>query len=177
VLSGTKTLNATNGLVSFGDLKFTGAVGSYTLTFASTGLTSATQTVTLLPGAATKLGINTSAAGAVNAVAFTTQPKVEVQDADGNTVTGSSASISVALVESTATLAGTSSATASSGVATFVGQKLTGTVGNYTLRFTSTGLTSRPTPRVLLTALRSPRSRLSAFSTFRATESPTRPTT
>ncbi|MCX8529951.1 MAG: hypothetical protein ORN27_07800, partial [Rhodoluna sp.] len=142
VLSGTKTLNAVNGLVSFSDLKLTGAVGSYTFTFASTGLTSATQTITLLPGTATKLGINTAAAGAVNAVVFTTQPKVEVQDADGNVVTGSSASISVALVESTATLAGTSSATASSGVATFVGQKLTGTVGSYTLRFTSTGLTS-----------------------------------
>ena len=141
VLSGTKTLNAVNGLVSFDGLKFTGLVGDYTLTYTSTDLTSDDETLTLLPGAATKLGVNKAAAGAVNAVTFTTQPKIEVQDADGNVVTGSSAAIDIAVVETTATLSGTSSATASSGIATFAGQKLTGTIGSYTLRYTSTGLT------------------------------------
>jgi hypothetical protein len=142
VLSGTSTTAATSGVVTYSGLKFTGLVGDYTLTFASTGLTSATQTVTLLPAAANKLGINRSASGAVNAVAFTTQPKVSVLDIDGNVVTTSTASIGAAVVEAGATLAGTTPVAAVAGTNTFAGLKLTGTVGTYTLRYTSTGLTS-----------------------------------
>jgi hypothetical protein len=96
----------------------------------------------LTPAAANKLGVDRSAAGAVNAVAFTTQPKVSVLDIDGNVVTTSTASIGAAVVEAGATLAGTTPVAAVAGINTFAGLKLTGTVGTYTLRYTSTGLTS-----------------------------------
>ncbi|MCX8529525.1 MAG: hypothetical protein ORN27_05595, partial [Rhodoluna sp.] len=142
VLSGTASIAASNGVVNFSGLMLTGLVGDYTLTYASTGLPSDVQTITLLPGAATHLSIDqANSASVANAVIIGTQPKISVRDADENLVTTSTAQVDVALVGSGAVLGGTASKNAVSGVATFTGLKLTGTIGSYTLRFASTGLT------------------------------------
>ena len=148
-LSGTTTINITNGLATFSDLKYTGTSGSRTITY-TMGTTNFTtsETLTVNPGAATKLGVTRSAAGAVNGVAFTTQPQVAVQDVSGNTVSSSTASIGVSITGPT--LSGTTPVTAVSGTTTFAGLTLTGTAGTYTLTFTSNGL-SQTTQSIELT--------------------------
>ena len=143
------------GLANFSTLRLSGKVGvTYTLTFTvtyvdSTSVTrtrSATQTVTLTPGDATKLKVQTPAAGFVNRTNFSTQPVIAVKDAYDNTVTSSNASVSVAVSAvggtSTQVLTGTLSATASSGVATFVGLGKTGLVGDKRLTFSANNLSS-----------------------------------
>ena len=87
-LSGTFTVNAVNGVATFGDLSIDRAGSGYTLATFSTGLSGATSG-----------GFNVSV-GATNKLAFTVQPtdatagvglnpavQVVAQDAGGNTVT------------------------------------------------------------------------------------------
>jgi len=89
-----------------------------------------------------KLGLKTAATGAVSGAAFSTQPAITIQDASGNTVTGSSAVVTMT-VSSGGTVVGTATATASSGVATFSTVGISGTAGtSYTLTFSSPSLTS-----------------------------------
>jgi|GEM_PF-879174 len=90
---------------------------------------------------ATASAITTSPAGAASGRAFTTQPVVRITDSGGNTVI-SSGVVVTATVSSGATLVGTTTATASSGIATFSNLGVSGTAGTaYTLTFTPTGLT------------------------------------
>ena len=133
---------AVAGVATFSGCQITGIVGSYTLTATSSGLTSATTTFTLAPGTATHLVFTTQPAGAVDGVAFTTQPVVTVEDGGGNTVTGSSAPVT--LTASSGTLSGcTAAVNASAGVATFANCAITGsTASSYTLTAASSGLTS-----------------------------------
>ena len=80
--------------------------------------------------------------GTERKTAFTTQPEVTIKDLRNNTVTSSSAVVT-ATVSSGGTLVGTSTATASSGVATFTNLGLDGTIGTeYTITYTAVGLTS-----------------------------------
>ena len=150
----TNPLTASAGIATFAGCKLTGTAGNFTLTASAAGLTSATTTIfALTAGAATKLAVTTQPAGAVNGVAFTTQPVVTVQDASGNTVTGSSAPVTLAVASGTGTLACTTNPlTATAGIATFAGCALTGTAGNFILTATSTGLTGATTSSFALTA-------------------------
>jgi hypothetical protein len=145
------SVTPTNGIATFAGCKITGTVGSYTLTATSGSLASATtDSFTLAHGSATKMAFTTQPGGAANGVAFTTQPVVTVQDASGNTVTGSSASVSLA--SSAGTLACTGNpVNATNGVATFRGCSLTGIIGLYTLTATSGSLTSTTTNSITLT--------------------------
>jgi hypothetical protein len=153
IAGGTPTTVA--GVADFSSLRLSGKVSTtYTLTFSVTFLDSAsvsrtrtaTQTVTLTPGDAAKLGLQTAAAGFVNRTNFATQPVIAIQDAYGNTVTTSTASVAVAVAaasgSSTQGLTGTTTVTAASGVATFAGLGKTGLIGDKTLTFSSTGLTA-----------------------------------
>jgi hypothetical protein len=140
---GTTTRTAVNGVVTFTGVGITGTSGTpYTLTFASPNvpaLTQATQSITPTVGAATKLVLTRAAAGAVTGLAFTTQPQVTVQDAGGNTVTSSAATMQMT-ASTGATVVGTGTATASSGVATWANVGITGTAGTqYTLTYAGTG--------------------------------------
>ena len=92
-LAGTTPVAAVSGINTFSGLKLTGTVGTYTLRYTSTGLTSVDDSITLTYGAADHLAITTGAAGIVNRVAFTTQPTVVVQDASNNTVFNSTVTI------------------------------------------------------------------------------------
>jgi hypothetical protein len=86
--------------------------------------------------------MTTQPAGAVNGVALTTQPVVRVTDSDGNTVTTSTAVVTVSKASGSGELSGTTTATAVAGVATFTNLVITGTAGDFTLIFTSAPLTA-----------------------------------
>lgn len=151
-LSGTTSVAAINGVATFTDLVITGTPGDRTLTFTPTTLAAVTSSaVTITVGAAAKVAITRASVGTQRRTAFTTQPQITVQDASGNTITTSSAVVT-ATVSDGGTLVGTTTATASSGVATFSGLGVDGTIGaTYTITYTVSGLTVA-TATVTLTA-------------------------
>ena len=129
------------------------AAAGYTLTgvsenfFTVAGATTDTNSgnsgviTAVFPATASKVAITTASVGTQRRTAFTTQPQITVQDSGGSTVTSSSAVVT-ATVSAGGTLVGTTTATASSGVATFTGLGVNGTIGTtYTITYTVTGLT------------------------------------
>jgi hypothetical protein len=133
-------VNAVNGVATFSNVGISGGAASYTLTFAANGLTSATQTITLVAGAATMLLVSTNPAGATNGSAFTTQPIVALRDSENNS-TGSTAAVTMT-VSSGGLVTGTATVNAVNGTATFTDVGLNGPVGQYTLTFSAAGLSS-----------------------------------
>ncbi|MEI6742984.1 MAG: hypothetical protein WCL35_04420, partial [bacterium] len=89
--------------------------------------------------ASSAVAITTQPVGGVSGSALATQPVVRIVDAAGNTVTHSTASVTV--TASGGTLGGTTTVTAVNGVATFTDLTNT-TAGTYTLTFTSTSPTT-----------------------------------
>jgi hypothetical protein len=152
-LSGTTTVAAVAGVATFTNLVITGTAGNFTLTFTPASLTAATSSsFALAAGAATKVAITRASVGTTDTVAFTTQPQITIQDASGNTVS-SSATVTATISGAGGTLIGTTTATASSGVATFTGLGIDGTNGTtYTITYTVSGLTVA-TATVTLAAL------------------------
>jgi hypothetical protein len=140
-LSGTKSVNAVNAVATFSGLSIDKA-GSYTLTATDGVLTSAISTsIAISHGAATKLAFTTQPPASIaSAVGFGVA--VTVQDAAGNTVTGNSSIVSLALTNPAgATLSGSAAIAASNGVATFNGLSLD-KAGSYTLTATDGSLTA-----------------------------------
>jgi len=144
-LIGTVTATALSGIATFVGLGIDGTVGTaYTITYSSGALTVATQVVTASVGTATQLALTRASVGTADNVAFTTQPQVTVRDSGGNTVTTDSSTVITATITAGAggTLIGTNPATASSGIATFIGLGIDGTVGTaYTITYSSGALT------------------------------------
>ncbi len=143
-LGGTATLNAVGGVATFSGLSIDKVGTGYTLTAASAGLTGATSaTFNVTLGPAAKVAFTTQPASSTGATAFPTQPVVTVQDAGGNTVTGSTASVTLAIGTNpgSGTLAGTATVTALAGVATFTGLSIDKAGTGYTLTAASAGLT------------------------------------
>ncbi|MFM6966261.1 MAG: beta strand repeat-containing protein, partial [Rhodoluna sp.] len=136
-LGGTTSIAAVNGKATFTNLKLTGTVASYTLTFTSGALATDSQSIALTFGAATKLVVTTQPLGFVNRTNFTTQPVVTVQDASGNTVESSAIWIDVTI--DSGSLTGTTRIAAVNGVATFAGLGKYGTTGSKTLTFSKVG--------------------------------------
>jgi hypothetical protein len=140
-LSGTTTVAAVSGVATFTNLVITGTAGAYTLTFGADGLTGVTATLFLIEGPAAKVVINRDSAGTQRRTAFTTQPQITIQDAANNRVTQSEVVVT-ATVSAGGTLVGTTTATASAGIATFNGLGVEGNVGTtYTITYTAEGLT------------------------------------
>ncbi len=140
-------VSASAGVASFAGCKITGKAGSYTLKATARNLTSATSsTFTVTAGPATRLVYTTQPGGGPSGSAWSAQPAVAVEDSSGNVVTGSTSPVTLAVASqpgSGATLGCTANpATASAGVAAFAGCEITGRSGSYTLRATSSGLTS-----------------------------------
>ena len=115
---------------------------NYTIT-ATNAAGSATQTFSLtVTRLATKLSISRASVGNTAGVAFTTQPQITIQDADSNTVTTSSQTVT-ATISTGGALVGTKTAVASSGVATFTDLGIRGFGGTaYTITYTAAGLTT-----------------------------------
>ncbi|MGH7615339.1 MAG: beta strand repeat-containing protein [Gemmatimonadales bacterium] len=145
-LTGGNAVPAVNGLATFSNLSIDSAGTGYTLVATSGALTQATSTsFNITVGAATKLGFrvppSNTAGGAVIAPAI----EVEVQDAGGNRVTGGAPhTVDIAILNnpSTGVLTGDASNNTSGGVATFADLSIDVAANGYTLRATSTGLTS-----------------------------------
>jgi trimeric autotransporter adhesin len=146
----TNPQNATSGVDTFAGCNINKIGTGYTLTATSSGLTSATSStfnITLGPAAQLAFTVQPSASTVATDV-FAQQPTVTVQDAGGNTVTTSSASITLAITSGTGATGAALTCTAnpknaSSGVDAFAGCKIdTGSNSLYTLTATSGGLTS-----------------------------------
>ena len=115
-----------------------------TLSFLVLGFVAQAQVIPVgfITQIASKAMITTEPSGAVNGVALTTQPLIRVTDASGNTVTTSKVSVVASIASGSGTLNGTKTVAAVGGVATFTDLVLSGTPGNFTLRFTPTSLTA-----------------------------------
>ena len=135
----TATATAVGGVATFSGVGISGVVGPYTLTFASGSLTSATQPITLTPGAPTHFTFTTQPGGAASGVVFTTQPVLQLRDAQGNAVALAGVGVTASIATGGPALSGTTSITTTvAGVAAFTNLMITGTIGDRTLNFAST---------------------------------------
>jgi hypothetical protein len=146
--------SAVAGVDAFTGCSISLKTGTYTLTAASSGLTNAVSTsFTITVGSATKLAFTTSpSATTTHNVAFAAQPVVTVQDAGGNTVPTSTASITLTITTPAgATLTCTTNPKAAvAGVDTFAGCKID-TAGTFTLTATASGLTAATSNSLTIT--------------------------
>jgi len=153
-LNGTKTVNTVGGMSTYSNLSITGPIGAYRIRFASGGLIPDTsQVITIGSGVAAKLALVTPpSTSAPSGAAFPQQPQVQVQDAAGNAVAGVR-SITASIASGGGSLGGTTTiATDASGLATYGTLAITGTVGDRTLEFISTGLTPVTSGPITITA-------------------------
>src|SRR5204863_250309 len=142
-LAGTKTVAAARGVATFSTLSLNLVGTGYTLTATATGLTGATSSAfNISAGPAAKVVFtvqpSNAGAGAMNTPAV----QVAVQDAQGNTVTTATTSISLAIGSNPAsgTLAGTTTVAAVNGVASFANLSINNPGTGYTLIASATGL-------------------------------------
>jgi hypothetical protein len=137
-VTGTTTVAAVNGVATFSNLILNKS-GSYTLTASSAGLTPATSTsITIGAGTATQL-VFTSEPPSSGAAGTPFGAVVQVQDANGNLVTSSNASVTI--TSTAAGVTGTTTVAAAGGVATFT-NLLLNSMGSYTLTAASAGLSN-----------------------------------
>jgi hypothetical protein len=144
VLSGTATVTAVDGVATFSGLSIDKA-GSYDLTATDGGLTSATTAAfTVAVGPAAQLAFTPQPEGASAGQVMTV--KVSVEDAGGNVVTGDTSTVTLAIAADGpgGILTGCSTATASSGLATFTGCRINKSGEGYTLQATDSGTSVSP---------------------------------
>ncbi len=146
-LGGTKTVNAVSGVATFSDLNIDVAGTGYKLTAASTGFSTGTSnafTVNgVVAGPATKLGFITQPSSTPAGATIIPGVVVAVQDVNGNTVTGLTGTITVALSSNPAggILSGTTTVNINAGKGSFPNLSLD-KVGTYAMQATtSLGLT------------------------------------
>ncbi len=154
-LSGTTVEPATSGVATFSDLSINRAGSGYTLAASATGLAGATSAAFDVAAAGgAQLGIVTQpAAAAVNGVALTRQPTVQLEDASGNPVAISGVTITASdSGPAGASLAGKTATTGSNGLATFSGLTITGTAGAYRLGFAAQGYLGATSAAIALSA-------------------------
>jgi hypothetical protein len=157
VLGGTTTRPTVNGLATFDDLMLTGPAGSYTLDFTSGSLTKATSntiTLTSATGPASQLVFVTAPpASGTSGVALSPAPVLQLRDAGGNNVAQAGVTVQASIFAGAggSISSGASVQTDASGRATFSTLTITGATGNYTLAFSSSGLTGvvQPTPTAI----------------------------
>jgi hypothetical protein len=137
-LAGTLTVTPQNGIAAFSNLTLS-TVGTYTLSAASSGLTSATSAgfTVEMP---VKLAFTVQPTNTVTGAAISPAVQVAVLDVNGNTTTAATNPVTLALTAGTG-LGGTLTVAPQNGVATFSNLTLS-TAGSYTLVASSSGLTS-----------------------------------
>jgi hypothetical protein len=148
-LSGTTPQSAAAGVATFNDLSIDSAGTGYTLAASASGLTGATSTpFAIAVGAAAQLGFLVPPSNTVPGQPITPDIEVEVRDLGGNRVTSSGAMVAMAIGANpgSATLGGTASQAAVSGLATFPGLSINNAGSGYTLVASSTGLTAATSP-------------------------------
>ena len=160
ITSGSGTLtNATavtnaSGTATFSGLAINGVAGPFTLAFNAPQLIGLTANVTLSAGSPSQIAITTQPpATAVDGAAFTTDPVVQVRDNGGNNLSVAGIVIDASIVSGSGTLANAQATTSASGSATFIGMAITGTVGTFTIKFSSASpsISSVPSSPITLT--------------------------
>ena len=143
----------TAGVAAVGVWTLGPRVGPNTITANAAELPSVTLTVHGRAGVPSKLVFHTlPSVASRNRVALSTQPSVQLQDANGNGVEQAGVVVAASIVTGGGSLIGTTTAaTTNSGVATFATLAVAGTVGARTLSFGGSGLTS-VTANVTVTA-------------------------
>jgi adhesin/invasin len=153
-LGGTTTVPTGGaGGAAFTDLSITGLAGDYTLRFDATGLAGAISgTITITAVSPSRVGIITQPpSNAANGAAMSPAPVVQLQDAGGNPVPSAGVPITISIASGSGSLDGTTTVnTDALGRATFSGVAIIGTAGNFTLGFSSTGLTGATSNTVVL---------------------------
>lgn len=146
--AGTTIKSAAFGFADFSDLTLNQIANGYQITASAAGLTSGTSTAfnVIAVGPPTTLlfitePTNTVATSAINASTSPAGIRVAVVDAGGATVTSSTQSITLSILNNagTGSLSGTTSQAASSGIATFAGLSINKVGTGYTLLATATG--------------------------------------
>lgn len=146
-LGGTLTVAASGGIATFSGINIDKAFTGYTLTASAAGLSSATSvSFDISPNTATKLGFAVDTTSAPINTAISPSMEVSILDAYDNVVTGASSTVTIAFENDpssgSATLGGTASKAAVSGVATFDNITIDTTGTGYSFIATATGLTS-----------------------------------
>lgn len=149
-LTGTLTQNAVNGVATFTDLGIQKAGTGYTITATAEGLTSAvSDPFSVNPGAPAKLIVQTQPGSSLAGFSVVPGPQILIEDAHGNTVSGATNAVTLAITGGTgtagATLSGTFTQTPNGGVATFNAVKVDKVGTGYTLTASADGLTSATT--------------------------------
>ena len=94
-------------------------------------------------GTLTSIVLSTSSLGTAAGAVFTTQPRVTLNDQNFSTMLSDSSTVVTATISSGGTLVGTRTATANSGVATFIDLGISGTAGTtYTVTYSVAGVTA-----------------------------------
>ncbi len=134
--------SADSGIASF-DGCMVDRPGTYTLTATSGTLTGVSTSFTIAAVPADRLAFVAVPSSSAAASAFATQPVVEVQDADGNTVSGGAEPVTLSITTPAGAILSCASnpVNSSGGVATFAGCRVD-RVGDYTLTAISGSLTS-----------------------------------
>ncbi len=155
-LTGTTTVAAVNGVATFTGIAVDSAGASYALIVTSPALGADTSVaVTISVGAATQIVITTAPPGSVTAgAAFGLT--ATARDAVGNTATGFTGPVTVAVVAGSgitgATLGGTTTVNAVAGVANFTGLTLDSAGTGYLLEVATAGLPPDTTAAIVVTA-------------------------
>src|SRR5206468_2697878 len=139
----------------FTNLSISGAAGDRTLSFSATGLTQAVSgTITVGAGAASQLTLTTQpSATAQSGVAFAQQPVVQLRDGAGNAVSQPGVTVTAAIATGPGAVGGTLTATTTSGgTASFTNLSIGGAVGDRTLSFSASGVTSVESGTITVTA-------------------------
>ena len=119
-----------------------GAVAGSTTISASAGGATGTIAVSVSPGAPARLVLVTQPTGSASGIRLTTPPAVEVRDAADNVATTTNTAVTVTIASGGGALLGAVTVSATQGVARFSDLAVAGVVGQKTLQFSATGLTS-----------------------------------
>lgn len=143
ILSGTATVAAAGGVASFSDLNIDKAGSGYTLAATAGGLGDATSSpFAVAVGNADKLVFSVQPSTTTAGAAVAPAVDVTVQDALGNTVTGFTGAITIDIGTnpSGGVLSGTTTVSATAGVASFSDLSIAKSGTGYTLTASATGL-------------------------------------
>lgn len=148
ILSGTKTVNAVNGIASFSGISVNKAVGGYTLTATSGSLTGATSgTFAIAPAAPAKLTFGAQPLNALGNTVFGSAPTVTIADQFDNQTTATN-NVTIALsgnpwktpFATGGVLSGSLTVAAINGTATFSDLRLDKPAPGYSIAAAATGL-------------------------------------
>ena len=155
ILTGTATVNAVNGIATFTDLRVDKMGSGYALAASSSGLPGVTSSAfNIIAGSASSLAFTTQPSTTAAGASITPSIRVAALDAQGNPATGFAGTVTLALGANPGggTIAGTTTVTASGGVAVFADIRIDRAGTGYTLVATSSSLSAATSSPFSITA-------------------------